>query len=82
MARQSSCMRAPGHMRRIDAARTVESLAVERLPLVRRSRPGPSEITQRIDWEVPEGLGIQDVELDALERLLGSDFEPLLRQTQ
>jgi hypothetical protein len=52
------------------------------LPLVRRSRPGPSEITQRIDWEVPEGLGIQDVELDALERLLGSDFEPLLRQTQ
>jgi hypothetical protein len=56
--------------------------AAQRQPLVRRCRPGPAEITQRIEWEGPDRWPTSEAHLDAVERLLGSSLELLLRDTE
>ena len=75
-------MRAGKSHRRIEAVQGPQAPAVARCPLVRRKRPGPANLTQALEWEVPGDNPVSDAELDALEELLGSSLEALLRQTQ
>ena len=56
-----------------------QSARASRRPLVRRERPGAADITQAIDWALPETVRISDRELDAAEQLLGACLDKLLQ---
>lgn len=72
-------MRARNRNRSEYAREAINSLA-PRCPLVRRKRPGQTDISQPVHSDLNRALPISDAELCAIEVLLGASLSALFSQ--